>query len=640
MWLIDTLTLKLVLHPSQPSNEYVILSHTWEDEEVTFQDFQNLDVARTKKGFSKIEETCRLACKFKMKWAWVDTCCIDKTSSAELSEAINSMYRWYQNATLCCAYLSDLPAEDDGALSTLQTDHQMTADSTKRPSKQNSKGVESAKDLQKESRGSMEVLGDKSKKHLKRKRSIGHSQAEVRLAQCRWFTRGWTLQELLAPSNIEFYDQQWNLRGTKESLKYPLSAITGIDVQALMKSRPLEDYPVAVRMSWGAKRETSRLEDIAYCLLGIFDIYMPMLYGEGENAFLRLQEEICKSTDDLSIFAWKRQHPDGFLNSGLFARPPAEYSSCRGLVRFSPSRRRDNGFKVTSNALVFDKGLTLSSTAESKILMLDCYSPESSEAQNPAPLGILLDDIDGYSVRREAYRLYKDVYIDPHRGTVQTINAKKILTPREAIPRALKRASLISITLLIPQLVSVISYFPLPTETGPVDNNYDHCVWYVDDSAYLIYCHFRITGPWTEGRRTGGRRAKGRFTIDPAKANSTFQAVVAWGLDASDGTWKAFVWTEQSSLWQQIIDIIEMEDEGRPCFWPQNYVLRELLVAENLFRGERPETVEATWNEGTERVLIQAKQSNPDGRQQLKIMIQWPKDSETRHVEEETEERA
>ncbi|KAI1734379.1 HET-domain-containing protein [Xylaria scruposa] len=274
MWLIDTDTLELKLHPSQPSSEYVILSHTWEEEEVTFQDFQNLDVARTKKGFSKIEKTCRLARKSKMKWAWVDTCCIDKTSSAELSEAINSMYRYYQNATVCYAYLSDLPAEDD---------------------------------------------------------------AEVPLAQCRWFTRGWTLQELLAPSNIEFYDHQWNLRGTKKSLKHPLSAITKIDVRVLMNTQLLEDYPVAVRMSWAAKRETTRPEDIAYCLLGIFGVYMPMLYGEGKNAFLRLQDEICKGTDDLSIFAWKRHEITPFC-SGLFARSPAEYSSCRGALFFHPRR--------------------------------------------------------------------------------------------------------------------------------------------------------------------------------------------------------------------------------------------------------------------------------------------------------------
>ncbi|KAI1361367.1 heterokaryon incompatibility protein-domain-containing protein [Xylaria arbuscula] len=265
MWLIDTSTLKLVFHPTEPLNGYMILSHTWEDGEVTFQDLQNVEFARTKKGFSKIEETCRLAREATLEWAWVDTCCIDKTSSAELSEAINSMYRWYQRAATCCAYLSDLPPLD-----------------------------------------------------------------YIHLPNCRWFTRGWTLQELLAPSKITFYDNKWNLRVSKQSLRDPISAITGIDVLALTGSRSLEDYPIAVRMAWCSKRQTARPEDLAYCLLGIFGVYMPMLYGEGANAFLRLQEEICKNIDDLSIFAWKRQYEADIpsRNSGFFADSPRDFSAC------------------------------------------------------------------------------------------------------------------------------------------------------------------------------------------------------------------------------------------------------------------------------------------------------------------------
>lgn len=119
------------------------------------------------------------------------------------------------------------------------------------------------------------------------------------------FTRGWTLQELIAPANVTFFDSQWKARGNKTSLATELSTITNIDVCLLEGSRSLEYFSVAQRMSWAASRVTTRIEDTAYCLMGLFDINMPLLYGEEEKAFRRLQEEIIRSTTDLSIFAWK-----------------------------------------------------------------------------------------------------------------------------------------------------------------------------------------------------------------------------------------------------------------------------------------------------------------------------------------------
>jgi hypothetical protein len=200
----------------------------------------DLRKARAKKGFSKIIETCRLARERGLGYAWIDTCCIDKSSSAELTEAINSMFNWYKESAICFAFLSDLPASE------------------------------------------CEVL-------------------ENELRRCRWFTRGWTLQELIAPENVEFYDQGWQWRGTKKSLQQELFDITGIDHEILEDSNLLSTIPVARRMSWASTRKTSRVEDRAYSLLGLFDVNVPLIYGEGPKAFFRLQEEIMKQYNDLSL---------------------------------------------------------------------------------------------------------------------------------------------------------------------------------------------------------------------------------------------------------------------------------------------------------------------------------------------------
>lgn len=185
-------------------------------------------------------ETCRLARQRDLSYAWIDTCCIDKSSSAELTEAINSMFNWYKKSAICFAFLSDLSASED--------------------------------EVQKNE-----------------------------FWRCRWFTRGWTLQELIAPEKVEFYDQRWQWSGTKKSLQRKLSAITGIDLEILEDSNLLSTIPVARRMSWASRRKTSRVEDRAYSLLGLFDVNVPLIYGEGPKAFIRLQEEIMKQKNDLSL---------------------------------------------------------------------------------------------------------------------------------------------------------------------------------------------------------------------------------------------------------------------------------------------------------------------------------------------------
>jgi hypothetical protein len=231
---VDTLRLEEYFGDDRP--QYAILSHTWGGEEVTLQEWQSLNRPSNKAGHDKIVTACRRALADGLRYLWCDTSCIDKTSSAELSEAINSMFRWYQEANICYGYLADV-----------------------------------------------------------------NDRASV--AASRWMTRGWTLQELLAPKAIHFYSSDWTPLGDRKDLTQELLKGTGIPAEFLA-GRPVHDASVAQRMSWLAPRRTTRVEDMAYCMLGIFDINMPPLYGDGRKAFLRLQEEIIRVSNDHTIFCW------------------------------------------------------------------------------------------------------------------------------------------------------------------------------------------------------------------------------------------------------------------------------------------------------------------------------------------------
>jgi len=221
--------------------DYAILSHTWEsnDQEITFKDLtSNLSLVKSKNGYRKVQFCGEQAQKDNLQYFWVDSCCIDKSSSAELSEAINSMFRWYQGAAKCYVYLSDVTA-------------------------------------------------------TKRSQSF-EPRWESALKRSRWFTRGWTLQELIAPLYVEFFSREGARLGDKNSLELQICQITGIPIQAL-RGHSLHQFSVEERRAWAAKRETTIEEDEAYCLLGVFDISLPLIYGEGkEKAFRRLQEEIEK----------------------------------------------------------------------------------------------------------------------------------------------------------------------------------------------------------------------------------------------------------------------------------------------------------------------------------------------------------
>lgn len=208
---------------------------------------------RTKRGYQKLVKACEVAATYQVEHLWIDTCCIDKRSSAELSEAINSMFAWYENAKICIAYLEDVR---------IPSIHRHT---------------------------SRQTLWDQ------------HISSSV------WFTRSFTLQELVAPRLVDFYDRNWMRIADKRSDAYWLGKATGIDEDVLLKRRKLSECPIADRMSWAAKRTATRTEDISYSLLGIFDVNMALLYGEGDKAFRRLQEEIIRRTEDPTFLAWGQQ---------------------------------------------------------------------------------------------------------------------------------------------------------------------------------------------------------------------------------------------------------------------------------------------------------------------------------------------
>lgn len=286
---------------------YAILSHMWsEGEEVLFQDV--IQQQGRGRGLEKVLAALSRARADGYSYVWVDTCCIDKSSSAELSEAINSMYAWYEDAAICYAYLSDVPSTD-------------------KPFAQ--------------------------KSHF---------------ARSRWFSRGWTLQELLAPYEVQFLSVDWTILGTKDSLADVISHRTQIRPRILRMRSGIHDCSISERMSWAAGRETTRSEDAAYCLMGLFSVNMPLLYGEGTKAFQRLQEEIMRHSDDQSLFAWincdctsDTESPHGLLACSATAfrfneaSSTVPYKSKRGQTPYAMTNR---GLQIALHMMPVDDSET------------------------------------------------------------------------------------------------------------------------------------------------------------------------------------------------------------------------------------------------------------------------------------------
>ncbi|KAK7724424.1 hypothetical protein SLS63_008681 [Diaporthe eres] len=341
---------------------YAILSHTWGDDEVSLQAMQGLKakyMTKKSRSLKKVIDAARLAASHGYRWIWIDTCCIDKNSSAELSEAINSFYRWYENAGVCYVYLDDYP----------EGQHDASSDFAEHPD-------------------------------------------TWTLQNTRWVTRGWTLQELVAPKMVRFYTKYRQPMGEKRdpSVCQALTRATGIEIGVLSGQITVAEISVANRMKWASKRLTKRPEDVAYCLMGLFGVNMPPLYGEGgARAFIRLQEQILKINDDQSIFAWQRHSKDEDKSMhGLLASSPAYFQNTRSIYLMP------TGFQSTSSVpwSMTNKGLhvqlyirpELDTGEEEYLAILDCFQDKKEPDENPN------DEFQAYSPAIHLRRLWGDQY--------------------------------------------------------------------------------------------------------------------------------------------------------------------------------------------------------------------------------------
>ncbi|KAH8800724.1 heterokaryon incompatibility protein-domain-containing protein [Xylogone sp. PMI_703] len=288
-----------------------------------------------KAGWKKIWSVCLQACRDGYDYVWIDTCCIDKSSSTELAEALNSMFQWYAMSSTCYVFLEDCRL----------CPHRF-----------------------KENRGIFEFLFLDPLDQC----------TKAQISRCRWLSRGWTLQELIAPSKIKFFDEDWTILGERDELAFTdfLPNITGIDRSIFGRvlfvsyygrymeiKKRLRRYSIATKMSWAANRQTTRVEDRAYSLLGLFGVNMPLLYGEGNKAFLRLQEEIIRYSNDDSIFAWEFMDDieHQLYENQLLAPSPEHFSwllpiRSHDIRLYSPAGELeklgfDEGFEITQKAL-------------------------------------------------------------------------------------------------------------------------------------------------------------------------------------------------------------------------------------------------------------------------------------------------
>ncbi|KAK2767571.1 hypothetical protein FQN54_003729 [Arachnomyces sp. PD_36] len=316
MRFLNTATLQLEdvpdseLGPKYPQNKYVTLSHRWgaAKDEVSYADINESRDFKSKKGYPKLKGFCDLAASQGYRYGWDDTCCINKVDLSELSEAISSMYRWYEECDLCIIYLEDVGP------------------------------------------------GRKS------------------MMESTWFDRGWTLQELIGPRKAAFYDYNWHLLGTKSDLLEDLSTKTGIPIGILNHDVSLSSYSIAQRMSWAANRRTTKVEDRAYSLLGILDVNMPLIYGEREGGFKRLQQAIVQRYKDESIFAWSMKKGDTV--TGLYAPSPDFFAQCSDVI----SARGSPGFTENNGEISFSLK-TIPHSMETYYALLNCTRKSSPDSR-------------------------------------------------------------------------------------------------------------------------------------------------------------------------------------------------------------------------------------------------------------------
>ncbi|KAH7077582.1 heterokaryon incompatibility protein-domain-containing protein [Paraphoma chrysanthemicola] len=435
MRLIHCRSLQLEEFLSADLPEYAILSHTWASDEVSFAVLTtDLEAAKLKAGFCKISFTCKQAIADGLEYAWVDTSCIDKSSSAELSEAINSMFEWYMNASVCYAYLSDVTKE---------------------------------------------------------------SFAE-QFPKSRWFQRGWTLQELIAPTKVIFFDSAWNELGSKENHARLIHHHTKIDEAVLRASKPsraLQNCSIAKRMAWASQRTTTRIEDMAYCLLGLFKINMPLLYGEGNKAFHRLQQEIVKVADDDSILAWGRTTNafdfdivkdmvedmyDEPLLEGPFAKSPENFANCHDVISsvdsISPYTITNQGLIMELPLIEFIPSEDLSSFHSRRyaVGILTCKI-----WTEPTLLGILLTESDHSSNLMHRVRMNKGTFNNPNYASTLLVG------PRLAAEAVSKEITILDPNEVVPTRNSRMKYYQILVNQTKILQSLKYAITFESKCLYL-----------------------------------------------------------------------------------------------------------------------------------------------------------
>ena len=374
-----TLRLEKFLSPKHPNDgslfqkgtktpkppEYAILSHRWGDHEVLFTDMSTGIPADTE-GWSKIKESCKLAKSRGIDWIWIDTCCIDKWSNTELSEDLNLMYTYYARAKECYAYLSDVAWTPKGSGGRL----------------------------------TREGTGEKSE----------------------WFTRGWTLQELLAPGTpckgnddqpsitsgtMIFFDKDWKEIGAKADpdLCTEIAKHSRIRPEYITSPGTHQNASIAMKLSWAATRITEKLVDRIYSLLGVFDLQMPILYGEGEtNALMRLQLELIAQSDDQSIFAWMESSRYGEPDPcGMLATSLSDFSDSNDIVNFPIKDKEKPLYGMTKEGLafrVFNGGKAMHnlegrSNSSKETVMLACSKSEEPAHPHVDRRNVVVIDLRG-----------------------------------------------------------------------------------------------------------------------------------------------------------------------------------------------------------------------------------------------------
>lgn len=241
---------------------YATFSHVIDEIGAPLEDFARIKRELCSDIVKILIRACVQARDAGFTWLWNYAACVDRNSCAAQSEAINSLAQIYRNCGRSIIYLEDL----------------------------------------------------KSK-------LVEDEEVVERMAECRWIRNVWAIPQIVFSRVAFFYSSDWSLIGTKKSLLPYLSSRMGIDQEVLEDSDSLEEFSLARRMSWASDMTASRVEDFAYALVGLFDVSMSILYGEGQKAFLKLQEEIMGDTDDFSLIAWDKIDAQEY--NGLFAHSPA-----------------------------------------------------------------------------------------------------------------------------------------------------------------------------------------------------------------------------------------------------------------------------------------------------------------------------